>query len=300
MGSVVISLDAELGWGYVDYDDPPARVRHARSGWRTLLSMFDEYDVPATWAVVGHLMLEDCDGEHADVPASEGWFSKERDSGRFGSDQRFGGGLVKAVADASADHELGSHSFSHPEFDRIDRAWADAEVARCVELADERGYDLDSFAFPRNSVGHRDVLAEHGFTCYRGVSPVVDADSPLKPLRTLTGGTPLDRRSLLVAPRTDDHGLVNVPASLYLFSFEGTAQRIADPILGDPIVRAARRGIDQAADGDGVFHVWLHPNNVWREYTRERVRAILEYLDERRRDSALTVETMNSVAEAVR
>lgn len=297
MGSVVISLDAELGWGYVDYDDPPERVAHARSGWRTLLAMFDEYDVPATWAVVGHLMLDDCDGEHADLPAADGWFAKERDPSSFGLEQRFGDGLVDAIADASADHELGSHSFSHPEFGRIDRAWARAEVETCVELARERGLELDSFVFPRNSVGHRDVLAEHGFDCYRGVSPVTDADSVLKPLRTVTGGTVLDRRSLLVTPRTDEYGLVNVPASLYLFSFEGIAQRIADPVLGDPIVRAAKRGIDQAATGDGVFHVWLHPNNVWREYTRKRVRAILSYLDERRRDSELTVETMAAVAE---
>lgn len=299
MGSVVISLDAELGWGYVDYDSPPERVAHARSGWKTLLELFDEYDVPATWAVVGHLLLDECDGEHSDVPAAEGWFSKERDPTRFGPEQRFARGLVDAVEDADADHELGSHSFSHPEFGRIDRAWADAEVAASVELARERGFEVDSFAFPRNSVGHRGVLADHGVECYRGVTPVTRGKSAFKPLRTLTGGTVLDRRSFLVAPYADEHGLVNVPASLYLFSFEGRARDVAAPLVGDPIVRQAKRGVDQACRGDGVFHMWLHPNNVWRPYTRERVRSILSYVDDRRRESSLSVETMGDVADRV-
>jgi peptidoglycan/xylan/chitin deacetylase (PgdA/CDA1 family) len=56
----VISVDAELGWGFHDIDPPTSRVEAARTGWKRLAGLFNEYDVPATWAVVGR----QCDEQH--------------------------------------------------------------------------------------------------------------------------------------------------------------------------------------------------------------------------------------------
>ncbi|MFP8953071.1 polysaccharide deacetylase family protein [Natrialbaceae archaeon A-arb3/5] len=295
MGSVVLSLDAELGWGFHDLENPPSdRVESGRRGWSTMLELLEEYDVPATWGVVGHLMLDACDATHANHPAPEGWFDRERVEWADREDLRFGPDLVNAILDSSVDHEFASHSFSHVLFGRAetDHDLAAAELDRCVEIAADWGLSIDSFIYPRNDVGHRDVLAAYGITAYRGNSPTHDG------VRGLLD-TMVRDQSLLVRPTVDEFGLVNVPASLFLFGFEGPARTVAESIWQDPMVRQARRGIDEAVAQDGVFHMWLHPNNLTRERDGKRMRAILDYLAQKRSETDLVVETMDDVARRV-
>ncbi|MFC7194616.1 polysaccharide deacetylase family protein [Halosimplex aquaticum] len=117
VGSVVVSVDAELGWGFVDYDSPPeSRVESGRSGWRTLCRLFDAYDVPATWAVVGHLFHEACDGRHPDHPAGPEWFAPEREQWADRPDLTCGPELIERVRESGPDHEIGSHTYSHVLF----------------------------------------------------------------------------------------------------------------------------------------------------------------------------------------
>ncbi|MFC3476458.1 polysaccharide deacetylase family protein [Halobacterium litoreum] len=298
-GTVVVSVDAELGWGHHDLADPPVeRVEYARTGWVRLLDALDEYDLPATWAVVGHLFLDDCDGRHADHPTPEGWFARESGEWADRPELRFGRGLVDRIEDASADHELGSHTFSHVPFGVAETT---SEVARAELAASERaaGRGFDSFVFPRNYVGHRDALADAGYTCYRGSGPGAQVGGVASLVRKVArsagyAGAPL------VDPAFDEHGLVNVPASLYLFDFEGVARAAVEAVADDPVVRAARRGVDAAANTGRTVHLWLHPNNVRSDRHARRIRRVFEYVAERRNDGAVRVETMGEVAERVR
>ena len=298
MGSVVLSLDAELAWGFHDFDElPEERCSAARESWLRLLELFDEFDVPATWAVVGHLMLDECDGEHGDHPTPDGWF--DRDPGtREGRDERwYGSKLVGAIEDADVEHEVGSHTFSHVDFGTTTREIASAEMRKSVEIGDDRGLSMDSMVFPRNYVGHRDVLAAYGVKSYRGNQPRRWYDRGRLGSATKFLGWPTGAVSpTLVAPEVDEYGLVNVPASLYLFCFEGTGRSVVERVTGDPIVKMAKRGIDRAATEDGVFHMWLHPNNLTEERDFDRMRAILEHLAEVRDRTPLEVETMGEIA----
>ncbi|PSP54421.1 polysaccharide deacetylase [Halobacteriales archaeon QS_1_67_19] len=298
MGSVVLSLDAELAWGFHDQDTLlESRVAEARDSWLRLLELFDEFDVRTTWAVVGHLFLDSCDGTHADLPRSDGWFA--RDPGTWeGRDERwYGSKLVEAIESAGADHEIGSHTFSNVDMNTASREIAAAEVRRCVELAEDRGLQVDSLAFPDNSVGHRDVLAAYGIRCYRGRRPRRWYDRGLLGSAAKLVGWPTGAIApTLVTPEVDEYGLVNVPASLYLFSFEGWARSLAERYGRDPIATMAKRGIDRAATEDGVFHMWLHPNNLREERDFDRVRTIVEHLAEVRAETPLSVETMGDIA----
>ncbi|RKD97355.1 polysaccharide deacetylase family protein [Halopiger aswanensis] len=295
MGSVVVSLDAELGWGFHDIDSLPTdRVESGRRGWSVMLDLFSEFEIPATWAVVGHLMLESCDGRHVEHPAPEGWFERERTEWADRADLRFAPDLVDALLSSEIDHEFASHSFSHVLFGRpeTDHELAEAELRRSTEIASEWDLSIETFIYPRNDVGHRDVLADHGVRAYRGRSPTRDG------VRGLFDSTFRDH-SLLVEPIVDEYGLVNVPASLFLFGFEGPARTVAESIWEDPMVVQARRGIDEAAESDGIFHMWLHPNNLTHERDDRRMRAILAYLDQKRSRTDLTVETIADVAREV-
>lgn len=300
VGSVVLSIDAELGWGFHDQDDPPeGRIHAARDGWQTLLDLLAEYDVPATWAVVGHLLLDECDGYHVDHPSLPGWFQRERESWRDRPDLRFGPALIEAVASAEQPHEIGCHTFSHVVFDDpgVTRDILAAELSAAVELGRERGFDFDSFVFPRNAVAHRDLLSEYDFVACRGdrrprPTGVWRVISKLRDFTRPPG-------EWLSTPQVDEDGLVDVPPSLYLFGFEGLPRRIAETVWIDPVVWQARRGIDAAVAESGVCHLWLHPNNLTTARDRRRMETILAIISDRRARTDLCVETMRSVAQRV-
>ena len=184
-GVFTISLDFELIWGTLDRGVNTFRAAcelEREVVVDRLLALLTEYEISATWCTLGHLFLESCapvDGrKHPEIvpPAHEGiadWFEHDP-SGTEQSDPIFYGKmLVDRVLGCPVPQEIGSHSFSHPRFGEpgCSRETADTELTECVRLARERGLELRSFAFPRNRVGHLDVLREHGFTAYRGPDP---------------------------------------------------------------------------------------------------------------------------------
>ena len=298
---MTVSVDAELGWGWHDLSSPPRdRLAAGREGWRRLVELFDEFELPATWAVVGHLMLEDCDGYHRSHPAGPEWFERERREWCHRRDLRFADGLVDDLLGATADHEIGCHTFSHVPLGAPETTaeTAAAELTRAAEVAAERGLSPSTVVFPRNQVGHRRVLADCGFEVYRGHRPTAWAGSSVvpSPLAKVAHATLPGMSPPTVRPRVDEFGLVNVPASLYLFGIEGAARSVAERIGTDPIVAQARRGIDEAAKTGEVFHMWLHPNNVRQDSDVRRLRAVFEHLERRRSEGAVSVATVGQVA----
>lgn len=298
MGSVVLSIDAELGWGHHDRIRPPERrISTARRSWIRLLHMLDEYDLPATWAVVGHLFLNNCDGQHVDHPAPADWFAREHGEWKCRPELRFGYGIIEATQAATADHEIACHSFSHVEFGSVDtsQALARAEIEASIRAARDYDIKFDSFIFPRNKVAYRDILADYGFTCYRGHSQERRSNSPLmrtaqKLVRATITAPPL------VEPYIDEYGLVDVPASMYLFGLEDHLRTAAETVWGDPMFELAKRGIDRAAKNGGLFHLWFHPNDLIDPEDNDRVKRVLAYLASVRDATPLTVKTMRSVA----
>ncbi len=300
MGAVVISIDAELAWGFHDQPTvPESRLAGAREAWEDTLELLDRYGLPATWAIVGHLMLDACDGEHADHPAPPGWFARDPGGNADEAGRWMAPGLVRAILEADADHEIGSHTFSHLDLDgpATTARMIDAELDRHRALGREWGLDLRAFVFPGNRVAARDRLAEAGFRCYRGAtSPRWYRGKRLRRSKKALDFLFGPAEPPVVRPSHDEHGLVNIPATLHLFGFEGPPGDIARSLGKDPVVAAAAEGIDAAAEGEGVFHVWFHPNNMTTPGHRDRLNAVLELIDE----SEAPVRTMTGVADRVR
>lgn len=293
VGSVVISVDAELGWGFHDLASPPIRrVEGARVGWQRLASLFEIYRVPATWAVVGHLALASCDGVHEGHPLSPDWFARERGAWADRASLRFAPDLIRELASSEVAHEIGCHSFSHVDHTDVPRSVVRAELEASADAFRSHGIEPTSFVFPGNDVAHQDLLLPYGYTAYRGAGDSLGATR--RRARKLMGA--IGRRPPLVEPAIDANGLVVIPPSLFLFGFEGIARNVIEPFLRDRIVEQAIRGIDRAAERDGVLHLWLHPNDLVTQYAADRIEAILKHLRERLDNSSLEVETMREVA----
>lgn len=302
MGSVVLSLDAELGWGFHDRRElPEAHIRSGHRAWVYLCNTLDRLNIPATWAITGHLFLDSCQSNHRDHPA--GRRCCKRGSSSLNSQEIwFATDLIRAVRSTDVDHEIASHGFTHVHFEheRMDEEFAAREISASVEIAAEQNIELSSFVFPVNRIDHRQLLAESGFTCYRGTTPRNSSGGTIRRrLEKLTSGTVGKPAPPVIEPRVDEYGLVNIPASLYLFSFEGIARSVLASLHRDPIVEQAISGIDKATETDGVFHLWFHPHNLRTSRDFERLETILAYLHRRRMEDGLHIETMADIAERV-
>lgn len=299
--SVVLSIDAELAWGYHDLhplsEEERRRVTNARRSWQRLLDLCDEYDVAATWAIVAHLLTDDGDALRARHAADDDWFEPYRRRSTNDRDRWVGADLVDAIDDAAADHEIGSHGFSHVVFDDASREIAAAELQLGRELMERHGLSPTSFVFPRNAVAHRSLLADHGFSCYRGraetSAPGVRGGALLATFLTGVGGP------RIVRPRVDEYGLVNVPPSLFVGGFRDPPWSMLTPLRGDPAVKLTELGLDQLDDPDDVLHLWLHPNDLFDEAGLDRMRELLATIADWRDRGAVVVETMGEVADRV-
>jgi len=255
-GTVVISLDFELGWGHrtarPEYID---RLRSASTDSferiRSLIDLFDEYEVPATWAVVGKLIQ----------PGEDSLFHNPD--------------LFRYLLDADTAHDIGLHSYAHRTFDELSMSEARDDLRDGVDALDDWGIDPRTFIYPRGIVDHTNVLSEYGIEYYRS--------------RQMSGGLiGLITRSLI--PRTTRLPTIEgcsppypIPETLFV------ASRRPELLRWWQIAGGLRRAIS----GDELVHFWLHPHNVVTdEETLSLVERMVQRLAAYRDRGALRCVTM--------
>ncbi len=136
-----------------------------------MLRLLERYEVSATWALVGHLFLDECERDasgraHGDMVhprqshVDADWFHADPATDRARDPLWYGVDVLDAIQDAGHPQEIACHSFSHPQFGdpAMTLEAARSDLAACVRLATERGIRLKSFVFPRNSEGHHGAL----------------------------------------------------------------------------------------------------------------------------------------------
>jgi len=307
-GKFVISIDTELSWGTFDHG---GHIRYRRNfeNVRTvvdsLLDLFHKYRVSATWAVVGHLFLDSCKSEngkkHPEMPHPKhswypkDWYSLDPCTSLKKDPLWYGRDIVEKIRSASPQQEIGSHSFSHAIFSDsgCGPEVADAEFSRCQELAKELGIQLTSFVFPRNEVGHLDLLVKNGFQVYRGIDDAWFYEFQ-NPLLRKAGHFADDLFAVTprcVKPYKVSEGLTNLPGSMLYRAMDGVRTLI--PVWCR--VRKGKRGLDRAAREQKVFHLWFHTFNLGYR-TAELINGleqILSHADTLRKEGKLEIASMN-------
>ena len=293
-GVFTISIDFELIWGTLDLFGPNT-FRRACEIERNevidrLLDLFVEFEVPATWCVLGHLFLERCGSangrKHPEIVRPShtwhvnDWFDHDQ-GGVEGRDSVFlGRSLVEKIRACPVQQEIGGHSFSHVIFGDpgCSRETADSELAASIKAAADLGIKMRSFAFPRNEVGHLDVLKKYGFACYRGPEPNWyegrDWGTAVKRLCHLWDVITAARPPV-VLPEITDAGLYNIPGSMVYFPMHGLRRYIPVALR----VKRATKGLDYASRQHRIFHLWFHPTNLadHSEAMFDGLRRILEH-----------------------
>jgi peptidoglycan/xylan/chitin deacetylase (PgdA/CDA1 family) len=310
-GALVVSLDLELLWGYHDLainEVLQAQCDGARTAIRRLLDLFDEYHVPATWAVVGHLFLDHADRDAAGrahpghprprYPRLTGdWFARLPEGDATACPEWYGPDLVAMIQGASQPQEIGCHTFSHVVFGEsgCDAVVAKAELDRCIELARPLGIELKTMVFPRNKVGHLGLLREAGIEVFRGrdVEPFGFLPANLRDQGTVVSRI-LSVPPPPVLPHLTPEGLINLPGSMFYMA--ATEWQRFVPMAFRTIV--AKRGLRDAANENAIFHLRLHPEALVFDADRlfDGLAEIFEAADRLRRAGRLQMLSVYDAA----
>jgi len=314
-GVFTVSIDFELIWGTLDLFGPEgfrsACERERMVVIDRLLDLFVEFDVPATWCVLGHLMLDRCSPEeglkHPEIvrPSHSwfqgDWFENDPCGNEASAPMFFGRSLVEKIRACSVPQEIGCHSFSHVIFGDpgCSRETAETEIGACIKAGRDLGIEMRSFAFPRNAVGHLDVLKKNGFASYRGPEPHWYEGKGLPTtVRRLAHlwDVLMATEPPVVLPQRTDSGVWNIPGSMIYFPMHGVRKFIP----GSRRVKRALKGLNAAAERKQIFHLWFHPTNFADEMEAmfSGLRSILDYASSLRASDRLTIVPMGALVPA--
>jgi peptidoglycan/xylan/chitin deacetylase (PgdA/CDA1 family) len=311
-GTMVVSLDLELAWGR--FDHLPFLIlehesRQERKHITPLLNLFDRYDIPVTWAVVGHLMLEKCLRDRHGIAHPDlfphayyswfplDWYCFDPCTTVDSAPAWYAPDIVELIRHARVRHEIGSHSFGHicygdPE---CTPSVALADLNAALETAARQGMVLKSFVFPRNQIGHLDVLKHLGLRSYRGAEPPLIRTGSRVIQRTvqffdqLFALQPRDVRAEETLP-----GLWNLPGNHSFIARDGMRRMI--PMASR--VLKGKRGIAHAVKTGGLYHLWFPPFNLNKdtEAMMSGLAEIFKYAHRMREQGLLEILTMDDYA----
>ena len=306
-GVFAISIDVEFGWGMIDTPmtcNNYAAITAERDVVRRLLALFKTYDVHATWAIVGHLMLDHVARRALVLPGmpppeeysiADDLFDQVSEACR---DVWCVPDVVEMIRDAEPAQEIGSHSFSHLRYDErlTRREVVIADVAQFVRVHNARHLPYASFVFPYNCVGYLGELAMAGVRVVRSIPPKwYDGAKPrilwrLLNLLTVASGVTPKTTMPVVRPT----GIVDIPGSMLWYGTNGMRRFIPDHAQ----VRMAKAGIDAAARTQSVFHLWFHPSNFVHDMERQlkRFELVLRHARKRADSGVIQIMSMDQLA----
>jgi len=260
----ILSLDCEGKWGMADhitpYHDHHLTADKLRGAYLALTALFARYEVPATFAFVMAFILSGAEQEvvddlFPDHPAGRAWLASFRSAQARGD---LGGWTLPEALDIVRDdgrNEIASHGFSHLPLDEdTPRDLAEREFAACDRVARMRGLALDTLVFPRNQVGHVDLLAEHGVLGYR--ERLARGHDKIRKAAALASELNVFERPQPDAVPSRDRAMA-IPSG-HFFNWRVGARRMVPRWTTAMRWRAM---LEAAGTGD-VVHLWLHPHNI--------------------------------------
>ena len=286
-GCMIISADFEMAWAWryaKSRKEPVAMGLKERSNVPKLVRLFEQYEIPITWATVGHLFLSQCEREegkaHPELSRlkhfssrwsyTEGdWFDHDPCTSYDLDPAWYAPDLIRMILNSKVSHEIGCHTFSHIDCSDLHcpPEVLDDELRICIKLAQAEGIRLRSMVFPGGKNGNYPVLKARGFTSYRYN----------------------DRRWDLFYPEKDHDGLWRLPSSTSIGA-DGFKWSLSYRM------KQFRKYIDAAIRKRSVFHLWFHPS--LDDFSLNSVfPSVLDYASQKRKKGDLWIATMSDLSD---
>jgi len=282
-GAFVISLDFEIMWGVCDkpgirsyYLDNLLGVREVIP---SLLKLFSEFQVHATFATVGMLFAATKEELLQYIPSIKPEYNhanlspyikqfEELGENEAEDPLHYANSLINLIL-KTPHQEIGCHTFCHYyclEQGQTLQAF-EADIQTAIRIAADKSIQLKSLVFPRNQFNdaYLMVLHQHGFTSYRG-----NEQSWMYAARNREDESLLRRMSRILDTYCNLSGhniynwedlskgtpLYNIPASRFLRPYNDKLKRLEGLRL-----QRILKDMTAAAENDAIYHLWWHPHN---------------------------------------
>lgn len=304
-GIFMLSLDTELAWGTRGRKELLEDYQNTRQVIDEILKLCEKYSIKATWALVGHLFLDECHAKNSTVHeeierpyknTNQDWFSIDPAARLEKNPIWYGKDILTKIQNCSVAQEIGSHSFSHPFVDDPDmnENWYESELRECQRLAKEEGIELHSYVFPRNIVGFLPLLKKYSFSCFRGtdVNWYQKFSGILKKIAHVFDNYFLITPSVVFP--TKESGLINIPGT-YFYPHRHSWARFLPVSFR---VQKSKKGILKAIQEKKIFHLWFHPFNIASDpdILLKGLEEIFAFVSEKRKEGLLENISMGDCA----
>jgi peptidoglycan/xylan/chitin deacetylase (PgdA/CDA1 family) len=278
-GQFVLSLDFELFWGVWDVatiEGYGANILGVKQVIPSLIELFNQYDIKATFATVGFLFaankaeLEKYNPTQIPSYENEAYNVYKSELNKIGNNEEddgyhFGYSLLQQLKNTS--HEISTHTYSHyyclEEGQTVDDFEADIKAA--IEIAKKEEIVLKSIVFPRNQINEEylEMLYSVGIKSYRG-NPTswiykprkFAAEIPfIRLCRLLDTYFPISGNNIHTIYKTKNEP-INIPASRFLKPYNSLLS-IFEPLK----IRRIKAEMTAAAKQGKLYHLWWHPHN---------------------------------------
>ncbi|MFH1751756.1 MAG: polysaccharide deacetylase family protein, partial [archaeon] len=247
MTNFCFTVDLELGVG-TEHSIKAKNVNSllGRKAVSRIVELSRKYGIPTTFAIVGHLFLDSCNGHDNLIKPkisyySKEWLSADPKTNLKENNAWYASDLVDLIKEHGL--EIASHSFSHPPFNECSKEIAEQEITESIKVAKKAGVKLKSFVFPRNIVCYLDLLEKHGFTHF--------ASDPF-PKGFLIDYNP-KQFSFNKPKKLLDFNLIVVPRTQHLYREKWT-----DNLKTNFVLRMVKLN-------NGFYHLWSHEYNLSSE-----------------------------------
>lgn len=315
-GIFVISLDFELLWGVRDHATISTygkQILGARTAVNEILSLFQTYQIHATWGIVGFLFFEHkkmlLDNLPKELPKynrshlSNYEYLYEIGESESEDPYHFGASLIKEIYQTQ-NQEIASHTFSHyycREQGQTENQFK-ADIERVLWIAKCWNLEIKSIIFPRNQVNEEylKICIENGIKNYRGEDKnfIYRGSNTWWKRGMRFAEVYLGWISTHIYTRKEipEKYMNNIRAGIFLRPYSHKFFFIEQLKLFH-----IKRRMKKAAKKGKVLHIWFHPHNFGRNIKEnlQNLESLLQYFRELNIRYGFQSMNMEEVAQVV-
>lgn len=279
--SFVLSIDLELAWGIWDKfssTNIQKIIDTERLVCQNLLNIFEENEIPVTWAVVAALL--DSKNKMISNSNQKAWYAPD---------------ILDNILNSKTKHLIASHSYEHKEFNKCSKEEIIEDFEKSIFFLKSININTDVFVFPRNLVFHLDVLKKFNFKTYRSIDKswykkVYTYNKSLGKISNLVDKI-FPIKTNPVRPSIDKFGLIEIPTSILLISKNGIRTMVSNYSMFKKI----KNGIDLAISQNECFHIWFHPSNFYYQTNKQfdLLKKIINYVNLKREQGLIEIKLLN-------